>query len=101
MENELLQNEEVETELVEDGDEYVVGEDDVFEEENESSTKEILLGTAIGVGISAGAAFVYKKAIKPGLNWARDKILEKAQKSKDAESQTNEKVDTEVIEDDE
>lgn len=95
---ELLQNEEVETELVEDGEEYAVGEVDDFEEEDDSSSKDILLGTAIGVGVAAGATFLYKKAIKPGLNWARDKILEKAQKSKDAETQATEKVDTEVVE---
>lgn len=71
---------EVEDEELVDGEIY----------DDEASSKGSLLGVAIGVGLSAGAAVLYKKAIKPGFNWAKGKVVEKIVKAKEAEEAPNE-----------
>lgn len=71
-----------EVELVEEGQEFVEDQVDDFEDEKDSSA--FLIGAAIGVGATALAGVIYKKAVKPGFRWLKNKIVESAKDQDDS-----------------
>lgn len=80
-------------------EEVVVEETFEAEEGNETeSSGSTALGMLFGAALTAGAVVGYKKLVKPGVVWAKNKIVEHQAKKAEAKAETVEVNETPVEE---